>query len=88
MAEVDKVFAGDIPTLYDTCLVPLILDVYAEDLARRSWLWPAAAAGSSSSMPPGERLPDPRRPDGNAGQCFSMNALIAAMNAGVRYAVT
>lgn len=35
MTEVDKVFAGSIPELYDTYLVPLIFGVYAEDLARR-----------------------------------------------------
>jgi SAM-dependent methyltransferase len=31
----DKVFAGSIPKLYDTCLVPLIFEPYAADLARR-----------------------------------------------------
>jgi ubiquinone/menaquinone biosynthesis C-methylase UbiE len=31
----DKVFAGSIPELYDTLLVPLIFDVYAQDLAAR-----------------------------------------------------
>ena len=35
MANVDKVFAGNIPELYDAYLVPLIFDEYAEDLARR-----------------------------------------------------
>jgi SAM-dependent methyltransferase len=34
-ADSDKVFAGAIPQLYDTCLVPLIFAPYAEDLARR-----------------------------------------------------
>jgi ubiquinone/menaquinone biosynthesis C-methylase UbiE len=33
--EVDKVFAGSIPKLYDTYLVPLIFEPYAEDLAKR-----------------------------------------------------
>jgi ubiquinone/menaquinone biosynthesis C-methylase UbiE len=31
----DKVFAGSIPELYDTLLVPLIFEVYARDLAAR-----------------------------------------------------
>ncbi len=31
----DKVFAGSIPELYDTYLVPLIFEPYATDLARR-----------------------------------------------------
>ena len=31
----DKVFAGSIPKLYDTYLVPLIFEPYAADLARR-----------------------------------------------------
>lgn len=35
MSEVDKIFAGDIPTLYDSYLVPLIFEAYAEDLAQR-----------------------------------------------------
>jgi SAM-dependent methyltransferase len=34
-AEGDKVFAGAIPELYDTYLVPLIFAPYARDLARR-----------------------------------------------------
>ena len=33
MAESDKVFAGSIPRLYDTLMVPLIFEVYAADLA-------------------------------------------------------
>lgn len=35
MAESDKVFAGSIPDIYDTCLVPLIFEAHARDLARR-----------------------------------------------------
>jgi hypothetical protein len=35
VSEVDKIFAGDVPTLYDAYLVPLIFEVYAEDLAQR-----------------------------------------------------
>lgn len=34
-SEVDKVFRGSIPRLYETYLVPLIFEPYAEDLARR-----------------------------------------------------
>jgi SAM-dependent methyltransferase len=34
-ADSDKVFAGAIPALYDSCLVPLIFAPYADDLARR-----------------------------------------------------
>jgi len=33
--SVDKVFAGSIPELYDTYMVPLIFEPYAGDLARR-----------------------------------------------------
>jgi ubiquinone/menaquinone biosynthesis C-methylase UbiE len=35
MAELDKVFAGSIPELYDRYLVPLIFDSFASDLADR-----------------------------------------------------
>jgi SAM-dependent methyltransferase len=35
MPESDKVFAGSIPALYDTHLVPLIFEPYAVDLAKR-----------------------------------------------------
>ncbi len=34
-AGIDKVFAGSIPEIYDTFLVPLIFEPYATDLARR-----------------------------------------------------
>src|SRR5579862_6881413 len=33
MAESDKVFAGSIPTFYDTLMVPLIFEAYAANLA-------------------------------------------------------
>jgi len=36
MTESDKVFAGSIPELYDIYLVPLIFEVYANDLAERA----------------------------------------------------
>ena len=47
----DKVFAGSIPKIYDTYLVPLIFQAYADDLARRTASLPArqvleVAAGS------------------------------------------
>lgn len=35
MTDADKVFAGSIPTLYDTHLVPLIFEPYAADLKER-----------------------------------------------------
>ena len=35
MTDRDKVFAGSIPELYDTWLVPLIFEPFALDLARR-----------------------------------------------------
>ena len=35
MDETDASFAGSIPELYDTYLVPLIFEAYASDLARR-----------------------------------------------------
>jgi len=35
MPDTDKVFAGSIPKLYDTYLVPLIFEPYAADLANR-----------------------------------------------------
>lgn len=36
MTENDKVFSGSIPELYDTYLVPLIFEAYANDLAKRA----------------------------------------------------
>jgi len=36
MTDSDKVFAGSIPALYDTYLVPLIFEAYANDLAERA----------------------------------------------------
>jgi len=36
MTESDKIFAGSIPEIYDTYLVPLIFEVYAKDLAQRT----------------------------------------------------
>jgi ubiquinone/menaquinone biosynthesis C-methylase UbiE len=36
MSESDKVFAGSIPTIYDTYMVPLIFAGFAEDLAQRA----------------------------------------------------
>lgn len=35
MADIDKVFTGSIPKLYDTHLVPLIFEPYAADLAHK-----------------------------------------------------
>jgi len=35
VAETDSVFAGSVPHIYDTILVPLIFEPYAKDLARR-----------------------------------------------------
>ena len=35
MADADKVFAGSIPKLYESHLVPLIFEPYAKDLAQR-----------------------------------------------------
>ncbi|MEO8299578.1 MAG: methyltransferase domain-containing protein [Burkholderiales bacterium] len=35
MAESDKLFAGSIPKFYDTLMVPLIFQTYADDLAAR-----------------------------------------------------
>lgn len=35
MSDIDKVFAGSIPNLYETHLVPLIFEPYAADLKRR-----------------------------------------------------
>jgi SAM-dependent methyltransferase len=35
----DKVFAGSIPKIYETYLVPLIFQPYADDLARRMQAW-------------------------------------------------
>lgn len=36
MSEIDTAFAGSIPELYDTYLVPLIFEAYADDLAARA----------------------------------------------------
>jgi SAM-dependent methyltransferase len=38
--EGDRVFAGSVPTLYDTSLVPLIFEPYADDIARRLSMLP------------------------------------------------
>ena len=35
VAAVDKVFAGSIPRLYQSLMVPLIFQPYADDLAER-----------------------------------------------------
>jgi ubiquinone/menaquinone biosynthesis C-methylase UbiE len=35
VSDLDKVFSGSIPTLYETHLVPLIFEAYATDLAKR-----------------------------------------------------
>jgi SAM-dependent methyltransferase len=35
MPDSDKIFGGSIPDIYDSCLVPLIFERYAADLARR-----------------------------------------------------
>lgn len=35
MSDIDKLFAGSIPQLYETHLVPLIFEPYAADLSRR-----------------------------------------------------
>ncbi|HMO46013.1 MAG TPA: methyltransferase domain-containing protein [Rubrivivax sp.] len=44
MAEIDKLFAGSIPRLYDTLLVPLIFEVYAAHTAS------LVAAGSPAAV--------------------------------------
>ena len=36
MTASDKIFSGSIAEIYDTCLVPLLFEVYASDLARRA----------------------------------------------------
>lgn len=36
MADSDKVFSASIPKLYDTYLVPMIFEAYAEDIADRA----------------------------------------------------
>ena len=74
----DKLFAGSIPELYDTYLVPLIFEPYAADLAARLASRPLArvleiAAGTgvavlavrpSGRIESGYELPDPDRPLG------------------------
>jgi hypothetical protein len=35
MSDADKAFAGSIPEYYDTYMVPLIFEAYAEDMAAR-----------------------------------------------------
>lgn len=44
--DVDKVFAGSIPQLYEKYMVPLIFQPYAEDLARRVAAQPLARVPS------------------------------------------
>ena len=36
LVDSDKAFTGSIPEFYDTYLVPLIFEAYADDLARRA----------------------------------------------------
>lgn len=36
MSDSDKVFAGSIPEIYDTYLVPLIFEAFANDIAERA----------------------------------------------------
>ena len=36
MSDTDKLFTGSIAEFYDTYLVPLIFESYADDLARRT----------------------------------------------------
>jgi hypothetical protein len=36
MSESDKIFAGSVPEFYDTYLVPLIFEAYANDIASRT----------------------------------------------------
>ena len=61
----DKVFAGSVPELYDTHLVPLIFEPYAADLAARLALRPLGqvleiAAGTGwSPVPWPPRCPRP-----------------------------
>jgi ubiquinone/menaquinone biosynthesis C-methylase UbiE len=43
MSESDKVFAGSIPQIYDSYLVPLIFEGFAEDIAQRAASPPPAA---------------------------------------------
>ena len=55
--EIDKVFAGSIPELYDTYLVPMLFESYAADLAVRLAGRPLVrvleiAAGTGSSLVP------------------------------------
>jgi len=45
MADLDKLFAGSIPEIYDRHLVPLIFEPYADDLAQR-----IAATGPGSVL--------------------------------------
>jgi SAM-dependent methyltransferase len=66
--EGDKVFAGSVPTLYDTYLVPLIFEPYADDIARRLRMLPVSrvlevACGTgvvtramSSALPPSVQI--------------------------------
>ena len=67
MTDIDKKFAGNIPELYDTLLVPLIFTDYADDLAERvaasnpqSVLETAAGSGVVTRAL-GARLPDTTR---------------------------
>ncbi len=43
MSDIDKVFTGSIPKLYDAYLVPLIFEPYAADLAYRLGSWPLSS---------------------------------------------
>jgi len=61
--ESDKVFSGSIPELYETHLVPLIFEPYAQDLAQRVSSEPVSQVdcprwvGTSGTYPIGPAFP-------------------------------
>ena len=65
MSASDKVFAGSIPEIYDTHLVPLIFEAFASDLARRvTELAPAQVLETAAGTGVVTRALAPRLGDG------------------------
>lgn len=74
MSEDDKVFAGNIPEMYDTYLVPLIFESYADDLAARvAALEPADVLETAAGSGVVTRALDARLPAGTRYTVTDLN---------------
>ena len=64
MSESDKVFAGSIPGSYDSYMVPLIFENFAEDIAQRAAaLSPSSVLETAAGTGVVTRALTPRTPD-------------------------